>query len=100
MRLTTPVILSLTTPVILSAAKDLALELEDYQQLSPDPSLRCATFRRRPELVEGMTEGTREVNYYRLKAVALGSGCKPAKDRQLCENRHLEALYLGVRCIA
>ncbi len=41
-----------------------------------------------------------KVNYYRLKAVALGSGCKPAKDRQLCKNRHLEALYLGVRCIA
>jgi len=41
-----------------------------------------------------------KVNYYRLKAVALEAGCKPAKDRLLCENRPLGALYLGVLCIA
>ena len=41
-----------------------------------------------------------KVNYYRLKAVALESGCKPAKDRRRYESPHRGVLYLGARYIA
>ena len=41
-----------------------------------------------------------EVNYYRLKAVALESGCKPAKDRRRYESPHPGVLYLGARYTA
>jgi len=41
-----------------------------------------------------------EVNYYRLKAVALKPGCKPAKDHCLYESPHRGVLYLGARYTA